>query len=58
LAARTTLSFSILIPYEEAGLVNHIQTNGIISELSYLEQGIELKGRIARSLSGPLQAYL
>lgn len=58
LAARATLSFSILIPYEEAGLVNHIQTNGIISELSYLEQGIELKGRIARSLSGPLQAYL
>jgi GTP-binding protein HflX len=58
LAARTTLSFAILIPYEEAGLVNHIRTNGIISELSYLEQGIELKGRIARSLSGPLQAYL
>jgi GTP-binding protein HflX len=58
LAARATLSFAILIPYEEAGLVNHIRTNGIISELSYLEQGIELKGRIARSLSGPLQAYL
>jgi len=58
LAVQTTLDFSIIAPYKDAGLINHVQENGIIEELKYLEEGIAIKGKIPNSMSGPLQPYL
>lgn len=58
LAERNALEFSLVIPYDEAGLVNYIQERGVVDELSYDEKGIFISGRIPASMSGPLKLYL
>ena len=58
LAERNAVEFSVVISYEEAGLVNYIQERGVIDELAYNEEGIFVRGRIPVSMSGPLKSYL
>lgn len=58
LAERNAVEFSLVIPYEDAGLVNYIQERGVVDKLSYDEEGIFMSGRIPVSMSGPLKLYL
>lgn len=57
-ADRNARLFSIFIPYAEAGLVNYIQEKGVVEQLIYKDEGIEISGKIPKSLLGPLKSFL
>ena len=58
LISESKKKITICIPYDKAGLVETIHTEGAVTDTRYLEEGIEIDAVINTSLYGRLREYV
>lgn len=56
--SRVNQSVELLIPYDEAGLINQLHEQAIVQEKEYNPEGIKVKALLTPSLAGQLAAYI